>query len=161
MADNPLMREALRAAANRGRIAAESVGVRPVLVSVRVRVYNGPVGASGTTLVSTTDTALNPRPKVRMVSEGRGGYFGGGLYTDSTGRVLAGEYEVGPITQDFPGGGYTPAELLPTGSVSRRVTLVLAGDGFQSGGEEFEAVKMDASRPFRTMLLVVRVRQGV
>lgn len=160
MADNPLLRQTLRAAANRGRIAAESVGVRSTVVTVRVRVYSGPVGAQGTTLVSTTDTVLTPAPKVRQISEGKSAYFGGGIYTDATGRVLAGEYEIGPITPEFVAGGYSPTELAPAGGVNKRVTLLLAGDEFQTGGEEFEIVKIDATRPLRTMLMVVRVRQG-
>ena len=160
MANNTAAVNAFRAIASAVRGIPETFGVRGTLVTVRVRVYSGPVGAQGTTLTSTTDTVLSPIPKVRQVSEGRGAYFGGGLYTDSTGRVLAGEYEIGPITQEFPAGGYTPTELAPAGGVSRRVTLLLAGEEFQRGGEEVAIVKLDATRPLRTMLMVVRVRQG-
>lgn len=149
-----------RALADAVRAIPEAIGTRTTSVTIRVRTYSGAVGAQGVTLSTTTDTLVTPRPRVSQVSEGRGSYFGGGIFTDSTGRVLAGEYEIGPITQDFPGGGYAPADLAPAGGVSKRVTLLLAGDEFQAGGEEFEILKLDATRPFRTMILVARVRQG-
>lgn len=160
MADNTALRAQIRAAADVGRRAAESVGARSTLVTVRVRTYSGAVGLATSTVTATTDTALDPRPKVTQVREGRPSYFGGSILADSGGRLLAGEYEVGPITQDFPAGGYTPAELAPAGSSSRRVTVLLSGDEYQSGGEEFEIVAMDATRPHRIMLQVGRVRQG-
>ena len=160
MGDNATARDAFRALANACRAIPETFGTRSTGVTVRVRTYSGAVGAQGTALSSTVDTVLSPRPRVRQVIEGTPSYFGGGIFTDSTGRVLAGEYEVGPITQEFPGGGYSPADLAPAGSVSKRVTIVLTGDEFQSNGEEFEVIKVDATRPFRTMLLVTRVRQG-
>lgn len=152
--------EDFRALADAVRAIPEAIGTRTTSVTIRVRTYSGAVGAQGVTVSSTTDTLVTPRPKVRQLIEGKPSYFGGGVFTDSTGRVVAGEYEIGPITQDFPGGGYTPADLAPTGAVNKRVTVLLAGDEFQSSGEEFEIVKLDASRPFRTMLAVARVRQG-
>ena len=160
MADNATARERFRRIADAVRAIPEAIGTRGTSVTIRVRTYSGAVGAHGTTLVTTTDTAISPRPRVVQVSEGAPSYFGGGLFTDSTGRTLAGEYEVGPITQAYPGGGYDVADLAPAGGVSRRVTLVLSGDEFDPAGEEFEVLRVDATRPFRTMLLVARVRQG-
>ena len=55
---------AFRIIANTVRRIPEALGQRTTNVTLRVRVYSGPVGASGTTLVSTTDTVLDPRPKV-------------------------------------------------------------------------------------------------
>jgi hypothetical protein len=160
VANNATANAAFRRIANAVRGIPEQLGARNTSVIVRVRTYSGAVGAQGTTLTSTADTVLTPIPKVTQVIEGTPSYFGGGIFTDSTGRVLAGEYEVGPITQEFPGGGYAPTDLAPAGSVSKRVTIVLTGDEFQAGGEEFEVIKVDATRPFRTMLLVTRVRRG-
>lgn len=159
MADNPTLRSYMRSAANRGRVAAESVGVRSTEVTIRTRSYTAPIGES-TSTATATDVVLSPRPRVRQVSEGQRGYFGGGVLASSTGELRVGEYEIGPITQDFPGGGYSPTDLAPAGGVSTRITVVLSGEEFASGGEEFEIVQMDATRPFRTMLLVRRVRQG-
>lgn len=160
MADNVAGREAFRAIADAVRAIPEAIGTRGTKVTIRVRTYSGAVNAQGTTLTSTVDTVISPRPKVLQVSEGIPSYFGGGLFTDSTGRALAGEYEVGPITQLYDGGGYDVGDLAPASGVSKRVTVVLEGDEFQPGGEEFEVIKVDATRPFRTMLLVTRVRQG-
>ena len=160
MPDNVAGRDAFRAIADAVRAIPEAIGTRGTKVTIRVRTYSGAVNAQGTTLTSTADTVISPRPKVLQVSEGIPSYFGGGLFTDSTGRSLAGEYEVGPITQLYPGGGYDVGDLAPASGVSKRVTVVLEGDEFQPGGEEFEVIKVDATRPFRTMLLVTRVRQG-
>lgn len=159
MADNAAARDAFRSLADACRRIPETFGVRGTSVTIRVRTYTQPVGETGAT-ATATDTVLDPRPRVRQVSEGQRGYFGGGVLASSTGALRVGEYEIGPITQEFPGGGYAPTDLAPAGSVSSRVTVVLEGDEFASGGEEFEVVQMDAARPFRTMLLVSRVRQG-
>lgn len=160
MGDNPLGREAFRAIADAVRAIPEAIGTRGTEVTIRVRTYSGAVGAQGTTLTSTADTVISPRPKVLQVSEGIPSYFGGGLFTDSTGRTLAGEYEVGPITQPYDGGGYDIPDLAPSSSVSKRVTMLLEDGDFQPGGEEFEIVKIDATRPFQIMMMVMRVRQG-
>lgn len=160
MADNVAGREAFRAIADAVRAIPEAIGTRGTKVTIRVRTYSGAVNAQGTTLVSTVDTEVSPRPKVRQISEGNPSYFGGGLFTDSTGRTLAGEYEIGPITQPYDGGGYDIPDLAPSSSVSKRVTMLLEDGDFQPGGEEFEIVKIDATRPFQIMMMVMRVRQG-
>lgn len=160
MADNATIREAHRRAADVGRRAAESAGARGTTVTIRVREYSAPVGTSGASVSSTTDVVLDPRPKVSKTREGRSSYFGGSILGDSNGRMVAGEYDVGPITQDFSEGGYTPADLAPTGSATRRVTVVLGGEEFRGGAEEFEIVAMDATRPHQIRLQVGRVRQG-
>ena len=159
MANNTAARDAFRSIANTVRAIPEAFGVRGTTVTIRVRTYTQPIGETGAT-TTTTDTVLSPLPRVRQISEGQRGYFGGGVLASSTGALTVGEYEIGPITQDFPGGGYSPTDLAPAGGVTTRVTVVLEGEEFASGGEEFTIVQMDATRPFRTMLLVARVRQG-
>lgn len=159
MANNDTAAFAFRALAASMRAIPEQLGTRNTLVTIRVRTYTAPVGESGVT-TTTTDTVLSPVPKVSQVSEGQRGYFGGGVLASSTGELRVGDYEIGPITQDFPGGGYAPTDLAPAGGVTKRVTVLLTGDEFSAGGEEFEIVQMDATRPFRTMLLVRRARQG-
>lgn len=160
MGDNAAGRNAFRALADAVRAIPEAIGTRGTSVTIRVRTYSGAVGAQGTSVATTTDTVVSPRPRVSQVSEGAPSYFGGGLFTDSTGHTLAGEYEIGPITSGYLGGGYDVGDLAPAGGVAKRVTVVLAGDEFDPAGEEFEVVRIDATRPFRTMLLVARVRQG-
>jgi hypothetical protein len=159
VANNGAARNAFRSLASAVRAIPETLGVRGTKVTIRLRTYTAPVGESGATATST-DIVLSPIPKVSQVSEGQRGYFGGGVLASSTGELRVGDYEVGPITQDFPGGGYSPSDLAPAGGASKRVTVLLEGDEFASGGEEFEVVQMDATHPFRTMLLVRRVRQG-
>lgn len=161
MADNPTLRASLRRLADRGRAVAERLGARPVEVTVRVRVYSAAIGVHGAAVTSTTNTVLSPRPRVRVPRE-RDEDHGviDGPYTDGTGRPLALRYEVGPITPPYVGGGYAPDALVPDDSPTRRVTVVLAGDGFPVGGEEFEVVKRDVTRPHRIMLTVQRARQG-
>lgn len=159
MADNATARDGWRALADACRRIPETFGTRSTSVTIRLRTYTAPVGES-TATATTTNTILDPRPRVRQVSEGQRGYFGGGVLASATGELRVGDYEIGPITQEFPGGGYSPTDLAPAGGVTKRVTVLLAGDEFSSGGEEFEIVHMDATRPFRTMLLVRRVRQG-
>jgi hypothetical protein len=138
----------------------ETLGQRTTLVTLRVRTYSGPVGAFGTTLVSTADTVLDPRPKVTQITDGARSYFGGGTVAASDGEALAGVYEIGPITQDFPGGGYTQGDVVVAGVVTKRFTVLLEGDEFSSGGEEFMVTGADFTRPQRGMLQVTRTRQG-
>jgi len=142
------------------RRVPESLGQRTTNVTLRVRTYSGPVGANGTTLLSTADTVLDPRPKVSQISDGSRSYFGGGTVTASDGEALAGVYEIGPITQDFPGGGYTQNDVVLAGTITKRFTVLLEGDEFSVGGEEFSVTGADFTRPQRGMLQVVRTRQG-
>jgi hypothetical protein len=151
---------AFRAIADRVRRIPEALGQRTTQVTMRVRMYSGPVGAQGTALLSTTDTVLDPRPKVTQVTDGQKSYFGGGSLAESDGVTLAGVYEVGPITQAFPGGGYTQGDVVVAGAVTKRFTVVLEGDEFTAGGEEFMVTASDFSRPQRGMLQVTRTRQG-
>lgn len=160
MADNAALRAAHRAAADRGRRAAEAVGARPTKVTVRVRTYTAPVGTSTATVSSTTNTPVDPRPRVRQLSQTEASFYGGGLLAAGTGRSVAAYYAVGPMTLDYAAGGYTVADLLPAGATTKRVTIVLEGDEFTSGGEEMHVVNVDATRPHQVNLVVSRTRQG-
>lgn len=160
MADNVAARLGFRAIAGLVRRIPEALGQRPTKVTLRTRVYSGPVGQHGVTLTSTTDTVLDPRPKVVEVTDGQRSYFGGGTLAYTNGTALAGVYEVGPITQAYPGGGYTQGDVLVTAAPDRRYSVVLEGDEFSAGGEEFEVTASDFSRPHRGMIQVTRTRQG-
>lgn len=159
-ANNTSAVNGFRAIANAVRRIPEQLGQRPTAVTIRVRVYSAAVGATGTTVVSTTDTVLDPRPKVVEVTEGSPSYFGGGTVSLSNGTLTAGVYEIGPVTQAFPGGGYAQDSVAPAGGSSRRVTVLLEGTEFTSSGEEFDVDAADWTRPQRGMLRVVRTRQG-
>jgi hypothetical protein len=149
-----------RAIAGTVRRIPETLGQRPTQVTLRVRTYSGPVGAHGVTLVSTVDTVLDPRPKVVQVTDGQRSYFGGGTLAQSVGVGFAGVYEIGPITQSYPGGGYTQGDVVVVASPSARFTVLLEGDEFTTGGEEFEITNSDFTKPQRGMLQVTRTRQG-
>jgi len=157
MADNSAARSAHRAAADAGRRAAESVGARPTQVTIRTRTHSGAINADGTTLSTTSDLVLSPRPKVTATGDGASSYYGG---SPATPLATAREYSVGPITLDYGSGGYTLSQLAPTSSASVRVTYLLEGDDFGASGEEFDLVGYDASRPHQVTLRLARTRQG-
>jgi hypothetical protein len=158
MADNPTLRLAHRAAALAGRRAAEAVGARPTSVSIVTETYSGTTGLAATTLVSTSTLTLDPRPKVSTVREG-GGYFGGGRGSASSGRLVVGVYRIGPVTLTTAGGGYSAAQLAPPGGSALTVYYLLTGDDFASGGERFDLLDVDASRPHQVTLTVQRTAQ--
>jgi hypothetical protein len=149
-------RDRYRAAANRGRIVAQAHGQRETTVTVRVETYSGPVGMAGTTLVSTTDTLLVPSPKVRRAG-GVASYFGGGAAAGAGGPLEADEYEIGPITPPFPGGGYSLAQLLPAGGATSRISVILAGEHFGTG-ERF--VPVEEPDPVHAQHNLFRVRRS-
>ena len=109
-ANNIAALQSFRSIADNVRRIPEQLGQRTTQVTVRIRTYSGAVAAHGTTLLSTADTVLDPRPKVVEVTDGQPSYFGGGSLALSDGTGRAGVYEIGPITQAFPGGGYTQSE---------------------------------------------------
>jgi len=159
-ANNTAALASFRAIADAVRRVPETLGQRTTLVTLRVRTYSGPVGAYGSTLQTTTDIVLDPRPKVVEVTDGQRSYFGGGSLAQSDGTSLAGVYEIGPITQSYPGGGYTQGSVVIAAAPNRRFTYLLDGDEFTTGGEEFEVTASDFTRPQRGMVQVTRTRQG-
>lgn len=167
MADDPTSRDAWRSLAEMGASIAESLGVRATSVTLRVRQYSGEVGVHGTTLTSTTNTVVSPRPAVKQVKQGpkgdQVGWLEGASLTDATGKPVSLRYEVGPIAQAFTsgaGGGYDPADFTPTDDPTRRLTIVLAGPDFGADPVEFEVVRTSADDPLTFTLTVQRTRQG-
>lgn len=152
--------DAIRRAANAGRTAAES-WVRPTTVTVTVTTYSGPVGASGSGIVSTAVTTLAPRPKVAQAGDGGSSAFGGGYASTSAGGLAATEYEIGPITLAYPGGGYDVDDVLPVGDVTKEIAITLAGGAFESTGEACEVVpgSLVATRAHQFMFRVRRTQQ--
>lgn len=152
--------DAIRRAADSGRKAAEP-WVRPTIVTVVVETWSGPVGAVGSTLLTTTSTVLSPRPKVAAVGDQGASAFGGGYASSSAGALVATAYEIGPITLDYPGGGYTVAELLPLGASDKEVYVILSDGAYESTGERFEVVpgSLVATRAYQVTFQVQRTRQ--
>jgi hypothetical protein len=156
MADNAAARDRHRAAAAYGRRAAESAGVRAIVVKLVVEAYSGAINVPASTLSTTTTTTIDPRPRVRRVGE-KDTLYGVGYLAATSGRLTGRDYAVGPMTLDFVGGGYTTADLMPGGGVSKRVYLLLSGDDFD-GDERFEITGCDASRPHQVNLVVSATR---
>jgi hypothetical protein len=153
MADNAAARSAHRAAALYGRRVAEAAGVRAVEVKLVVETYSGPVNVGTSTLTGTVTTTLDPRPKVRRLSE-RDTLYGVGYLAASAGKLTGRDYAIGPMTlPTVDGQGYSTATLMPDGSSSKRVYLTMTGDDFDST-ERFAVTGVDASRPHQINLIV-------
>jgi len=162
MGDNATMRAGFRALADSVRRIPEAFGARSTTVTIRVRTYTASVNATGTTLSTTVDSVVDPRPLVRQMAMGERGYFGGGWSALSGAQATERVYRVGPMTLDYVGGGYTAADLSPATANTKRVTVVLVGDDFTGGtsGEEFRVIEAHADHPFRVELLIARTHQG-
>lgn len=145
---------------NRARAKVAALGLRTIVVKVRTRVYSGPVGAVGTTLVSETDVTVAPTPKVRQDRVNRGGEaIVDGLYADATAAAHVTRWVVGPMTPEHTGGGYDARDFMPDDTTSRRVTIVLVGGQF-GDGEEFRVVRVDDSAALHFNVTIERARQG-
>ena len=131
--------DGIRRSAEAGRRAAEPF-VRPTTVTIVVEQWSGPVGAVSSTLTSTTNTVISPRPKVEATGAGAVSAYGGGYGSASAGGLVAGEYTIGPITLNHSAGGYSVQDLLPVGALDKTVSVLLAGDGFIGTGEYFEVI---------------------
>lgn len=144
----------------RAREKAGALGLRPVTVTVRTRVYSGPVGAVGTVLSSTTNVVITPTPRVAVDHANRSDeMILDGSFADATADPLVVRWVVGPITPTHTGGGYAASDFMPGDNVARRVTIVLSGGQF-GGGEEFRVVRCDDTKALRIMLTIERTRQG-
>lgn len=152
--------DALRRAADNARRAAEN-WARTTTVAVRVITYSGPVGLTGSSLVTDVITTLSPRPKVVAAGSAGSSAFGGGFASASAGGLVATEYVIGPVTLAYDGGGYDPDDVLPVGAVNKKTLITLSGGAFD-GTEEFEVVpgSLDATRPHQFTFRVRRTRQA-
>ena len=137
------LQDELRAACDVGRQAAADVAQRNVTVKIVTETWTAPLGTSTSTLSSTSVRTLTPKPRCRPGSP-TSDYFTGGIVADSTGALSAYDWEVGPITTSWPGGGYTMPQLAPAPTgVTQRVYVVLQGEPFANnlqGGEPFEVL---------------------
>ena len=88
--------------------------------------------------------------------------FGGGYASTSAGGLVATEYEIGPVTLDYPGGGYTVRELLPLGAANKNVYVILADGAYEGSGERFkiDPGSLVATRAYQCTFRVVRSSQS-
>lgn len=149
-----------RAAANYGRRAAAAVGQRPTTVAITVETWSGAYGTDGAALVGTpATTTLAPNPDVNVVAYAPS-VFGGGYATGGAPPLVATTVRVGPVTPDFPGGGYPETTLNPTPTgAAQRVYLTLRGGQFDDAGERFDLDHVEAPTPQSTYLIAVRSQQ--
>jgi len=154
------LRDELLPVLNELRGIGDELGLRPITVTVRERLYSLPPGTVGAVVTATNNTALTPTPAVRLARQHRDDEaILEGPYADATGQPRSLRFEVGPITPAHVGGGYAAAQLMPGDTETRRVTIVLAG-GQHGAGEEYRVVRVDDTKPFRIMLTLERTRQG-
>jgi len=152
----------LRGAADYGRRAIDRLGMRQCTVTIRIENWSAPIGTSGATALAPTDVVLIPNPKVREAAEGSPSWFAGGSLAAAVGMTNPTIFEVGPISQQYIGGGYLQTQLLPALTDTTHRVLLLLDDGgneFASGGEVVRVLKCDATRPLRIMILAARTGQ--
>lgn len=159
------LRTSLLAVAGRARAIPQALGLRTIRVWTRgsVRTTSALIDGGSTT---NTDVELSPRPAVRELDTVDASYWGAEAAGLTAGYALADLFEVGPITPDHTGGGYTWAELRPLTTTPTNASRILLADD-AAGGKlgtakvEFEIVAVkgqDKGRSFRWMLLVRRCR---
>lgn len=120
-----------------------TLGLRLYKITVRVRTWSGSRVGLGTK--TDTDTVLHTQGgaapvKVRQLTA-KDVVASGGLYT-------AADYEVGPITPAYSGGGYDPSAFDPPETANTEVFYQLTGPGFPEGAW-FRKVGSDVSKNFR------------
>lgn len=148
-----------RRAAAVGRRAAAGVGQRPTAVAIVTETWSAAYGTSGATLSSTSTTTLAPNPDV-TVTAWTPSAFGGGLAQGSVTALVAAEVRVGPITPEYPGGGYGTSALNPAPtSAAQRVYHVLTGGQFSDAGERFDAARLEFPTPQSVYLILTRTQQ--
>jgi hypothetical protein len=131
----------LRALAESTR-AAITPPIRTIAVVIRKRVWASKRGLGTPT---DTDFALPSYVKVRSVTDREVATSGGMLTLE--------DVIIGPITPEYPGGGYSVSDIMP--DVSNQLTeVVYVLSGAMNG--EYRRIAASTDRPFRYMLTVRR-----
>ena len=131
------------------RSIAGDLGFRPYQVWVRVTTYSGPrVGIGSKTVTETRLLVGGQDPKVREV-RGKDLVAGANELADS-------EYDIGPLTPEFAGGGVAHSTINPQRSgLPTTVEFLIKGPGMPTEGLLCKRVSDDVDRPLR---LVIRVK---
>ena len=123
--------------------------VRPITGTVRQRIWPGRIGQPNTN-PRNVDTVLPIRYKVRELSSRE--------ISGSGGRYEDGAVKVGPITPPYVsrgGGGFSAAQLNPTGSEHIEVLYVLTGD--KTG--EYKLIDLETTNSTSWFMVLNRSRQ--
>jgi hypothetical protein len=143
------LRQNLLPVLEKARAIAGTLGFRPYEVWVRTTTYAGTRVGQGAS--SSTETRLlvgGQNPKVREVKR-RDVSSGSNAFVDL-------EYDIGPMTPQFPGGGIEVATVAPQrGTSPTEVHYVLKGGDLPTSGLLCQKVSSNHDRPLRIM---VRVR---
>lgn len=125
------------------------LGFRPYQVWVRTTTYAGPrVGVGAKTVTETRLLVGGQDPKVREVR--RKDVFAG------TPESVNAEYDIGPLTPEFAGGGVSESTINPEKtSTPTTVTFLLKGPGLPTEGLLCQRVGDHLDRPLR---MVIRVQ---
>lgn len=140
----PLDLDRLRAVASRVRNKADPI--RTTSVVVRRRTWDG--GAAGDGDPTDVDVNLGPT-KARHLRARE--------ITESGGKFEEGAVAVGPIDPNFTaqgGGGFTIAQLDPSGSSTVEIFWILSG----AISGTYKLVYLDDAKPFRYIAILNRTR---
>lgn len=155
------LRDRLLPAIDRIRGLRQTLGITVNAVRLRVETWTAAIGTAGAT-ATTVDVLMAPQPKVSKLSVQDAMVVMASLPAAQVARGQRGIYLIGPITPSYSTGGYTLAELYSSAQASdqQRVLIMLAGDNDLGAapGTPFEIVNFDTSKPFRTMLTVIRAQ---
>lgn len=124
-----------------------SLGFRPYQVWVRTTTYAGVRATSAATVTETRLLVGGQNPKVREVRRKD--------VAAGTSEFVSAEYEIGPLTPEFPGGGVSQSTLDPEKtSAAGTVLFVLKGPGLPTTGLLCQRVDDSLDRPLRAMIRV-------
>ena len=146
------LRERLLSSVDRLRAIPGRLGLHRYQVWVRVTTYSGTRVGLGT--ASVTDTRLLVGGKDPHVKEVRSKDIVAG-----TAELVSMEFDIGPLTPEFSGGGGTTTDTInPAKGTDPGTTMyLLKGPGLPPDGLLCIRVSDDTDRPFRYM---VRVRSS-
>lgn len=130
------------------RAIAGELGFRRYQVWVRTTTWSGSRVGLGTKTVTDTRLRVGGQdPKVREVTSGD--------VVAGTPELAFVEFEIGPLTPQFPGGGVSENTVNPPKGVSpSTVVFVVKGPGLPADGLICQRIDGDSDRPMRMMLRV-------
>lgn len=124
------------------------LGFRPYQVWVRKVVWSGARVGLGSASVTETRLLVGGRdPKVREIRS-KDVVAGSVEYSDA-------DYEIGPLTPEFAGGGVAESTINPTkNGQPTEVTFLVKGPGMPTEGLICQRVESDLHRPLRAVIKV-------
>ncbi len=123
------------------------LGLRPFTITVRTRSWSGTRVGDGTSTDADAILLVHGQaPKCRRVAYKETAAAGG--------KYQEGDYRVGPMTPDFPGGGVAFSTLAPTSQASTEIYYRLVGPDTPALGTWCSAVGEEGDHPLHRYLVV-------